>query len=183
MKAKILILALIVSLFIACSDNDKKSKEDANASVQASLAQGEKLDFSLDFLDGTHLNIKADSDKISFNNDKKATLFVFFTTWCIPCTAEIPHLNKLQEKYKDNFNIIAVSLEDKSNDELKSFVEKNKIIYKIANGENNYLLAKALGGVNGIPTMFLYTDNKLFNEYLGLIPEEMLEIEIQKALL
>ncbi|ELZ6688702.1 TlpA family protein disulfide reductase, partial [Campylobacter coli] len=46
------------------------------------------------------------------------------------------------------------------------------------------LLAKILGGVNGIPTMFLYDKNsQLINQYLGLIPEEMLEIDIQKAIL
>ncbi|MCW1343924.1 TlpA family protein disulfide reductase, partial [Campylobacter jejuni] len=38
--------------------------------------------------------------------------------------------------------------------------------------------------VNGIPTMFLYNKHsKLINQYLGLIPEEMLEIDIQKAIL
>lgn len=66
-------------------------------------------------------------------------MFVFFTTWCTPCIAEIPHLNKLQEKYNNDFNIVGVLLEDKSNDEIQKFIEQHKISYKVANGENNYL--------------------------------------------
>ncbi len=146
---KVFTLAILLSFFVACSNDKEKDQSDMNASVQSSLSQSENL-----------------------------------TTWCSPCIAEIPHLNKLQEKYEEQFNIVGVLLEDKSDEELRAFAQKNQILYKIANGENNYLLAKILGGVNGIPTMFLYDKNsQLINQYLGLIPEEMLEIDIQKAIL
>lgn len=178
-------ILMILAFFTACSDEQEKKDESANVQTDttASFSQGDKLDFALEMLDGESLVIKADDAKIHFNTQNKATLFVFFTTWCAPCITEIPYLNKLEEKYKDEFNIVGVLLEDKNAEEIKNFVEKNKIIYKIANGENNYLLAKALGGINGIPTMFLYAKNGSFiNQYLGVIPSEMLELEIQKAL-
>ncbi|EFP6608387.1 TlpA family protein disulfide reductase [Campylobacter jejuni] len=171
-------------LFVACSDDKEKQQNDVNLSTEASINQSDDMNFKLNLIDGGLISIKKENAVLNFNDEDKATLFVFFTTWCTPCIAEIPHLNKLQEKYNNDFNIVGVLLEDKSNDEIQKFIEQHKISYKVANGENNYLLAKALGGVNGIPTMFLYNKHsKLINQYLGLIPEEMLEIDIQKAIL
>ncbi len=183
MKNLFLILMILIC-FNACSNEEEKSEEStAQTDLTPSLSSGDKLDFALNFLDGGSLMIKSENSKIDFNTQNKATLFVFFTTWCTPCLNEIPHLNKLAEKYKDEFNIIAILLEDKSEEELKIFSEKNQISYRIANGENNYLFAKALGGINGIPVMFLYKKNgSLLNQYLGTVPSEMLEIEILKAL-
>ncbi|HEF9750239.1 TPA: TlpA family protein disulfide reductase [Campylobacter coli] len=181
---KVFTLAILLSFFVACSNDKEKDQSDMNASVQSSLSQSENLRFNLNLIDGNSIFIKKDNENLNFADGDKATLFVFFTTWCSPCIAEIPHLNKLQEKYEEQFNIVGVLLEDKSDEELRAFAQKNQILYKIANGENNYLLAKILGGVNGIPTMFLYDKNsQLINQYLGLIPEEMLEIDIQKAVL
>ncbi|EAL1483863.1 TlpA family protein disulfide reductase [Campylobacter coli] len=181
---KVFTLAILLGFFVACSNDKEKDQSDINASVQSSLSQSDDLKFNLNLIDGNSIFIKKDNENFNIADGDKATLFVFFTTWCSPCIAEIPHLNKLQEKYKDQFNIVGVLLEDKSDEELKAFAQKNQILYKIANGENNYLLAKILGGVNGIPTMFLYNKNsQLVNQYLGLIPEEMLEIDIQKAIL
>ncbi|TKX32763.1 TlpA family protein disulfide reductase [Campylobacter aviculae] len=179
---KVFLFSIFIYFFIACSDNDKKEQNSTDANTQSALSQGENTQFDIHLIDGNSVFVKKSGEKITFDINK-ATLFVFFTTWCTPCIAEIPHLNKLQEKYKDDFNIVGILLEDKSNEEIKSFKDKNKIIYEIANGENNYLLAKILGGIDGIPTMFLYDKNsQLINQYLGLIPEEMLEIDIQKAI-
>ena len=96
----------------------------------------------------------------------------------------IPHLNKLQEKYKDNFVIIGVLLEEKTPSELAGFLNSAQIAYPIAQGEGNYLLAKSIGGVNALPVMILYSsDGRQVNHYLGIIPQEMLDIDIQKAIM
>ena len=95
-----------------------------------------------------------------------------------------PHLNKLQEKYKDNFVIIGVLLEEKDKVSFDSFLQTHKINYPIALGEGNYLLAKSIGGVSALPVMILYaSDGRLINHYLGVIPQEMLDIDIQKAIM
>lgn len=181
---KIFLLAVMSCLFVACSNDKEKQQNETNTSTEASINQSDDMNFNLNLIDGGSISFKKENATLNFNDEDKATLFVFFTTWCAPCIAEIPYLNKLQEKYKNDFNIVGVLLEDKTNDEIQKFIEQHKISYKVANGENNYLLAKALGGVNGIPTMFLYSKHsKLIHEYLGLIPEEMLEVDIQKAIL
>lgn len=172
---------LSLLFFVAC-DTDKTA--DKNASKALSWGQGDKISFNLDLGNAELLNIRSSSDKLEFVSNDKAILFVFFTTWCEPCLAELPHLNKLQEKYKDNFNIIGVLLEDISKEELAQFVSKHNINFKIAQGENNFLFAQSVGGIHGIPTMLLYSSSGIFsNKYLGIIPQEMLDIDIQKAIM
>lgn len=174
-------LLFLLCFFMAC---ESKKDEDVNVTTHSSLSQGEKLSFSLSFNDSRELFIKADQQKLSFDNEQKATLFVFFTTWCNPCTALIPHLNKLQEKYKDSFTIIGVLLEEKDKSALDEFVQTHHINYPLSLGEGNYLLAKSIGGVNALPVMLLYaSDGRLINHYIGVIPQEMLDIDIQKAIM
>ena len=183
---KKIFFALILCFFISCSKEDKTNDENLSleSTQNASLSQSDEVNFKLDLVDGGFVFVKKEDSNLLLDNNDKAILFVFFTTWCVPCVAEIPHLNKLQEKYIDELSVISVLLEDKTKEEIALFVKDNKINYKIANGEKNYLLARILGGVNGIPTMFLYSkSSKLINQYLGVIPEEMLEIDIQKAIL
>ena len=174
-------LVFFLCFFAAC---DSKKDEDYNATRHSSLQQGEKLNFSLVLNNAKELFIKADKQKLEFDTEQKAVLFVFFTAWCKPCNAMTPHLNKLQEKYKDNFVIIGVLLEEKDKVSFDSFLQTHKINYPIALGEGNYLLAKSIGGVSALPVMILYaSDGRLINHYLGVIPQEMLDIDIQKAIM
>ena len=82
------------------------------------------------------------------------------------------------------FVIIGVLLEEKDKISFDSFLQTHKINYPIALGEGNYLLAKSIGGVSALPVMILYaSDGRLINHYLGVIPQEMLDIDIQKAIM
>lgn len=182
MLLRTFLLTLFFCFFIACEG--KKSEEDLNNTRNSSLEQGEKLNFNLTLNDGKEFFIKAQEQKLEFDSGQKATLFVFFTSWCSPCNAMTPHLNKLQEKYKDRFVIIGVLLEEKDINELNTFLKEQNINYPISLGENNYLLAKSVGGVSNLPVMILYSSNgRLINHYLGIIPQEMLDIDIQKAIM
>lgn len=49
-----------------------------------------------------------------FLNQKNDTLYVvnFWATWCIPCIEELPHFEKLNQKYKaEKFKMILISLD------------------------------------------------------------------------
>lgn len=50
----------------------------------------------------------------SYLNQKNDTLYVinFWATWCVPCVKELPHFEKLNQKYKnDKFKLILISLD------------------------------------------------------------------------
>lgn len=53
----------------------------------------------------------------------------------------------------------------------------------MTNSKQNAIFSDAVGGVKAIPTMFLYDKNgKLIQTYVGIVPEEMLDVDIQKAI-
>jgi peroxiredoxin len=42
----------------------------------------------------------------------KVVLVNFWATWCVPCAAELPHLQRLYEKYRDRgFVVLAISMD------------------------------------------------------------------------
>jgi thiol-disulfide isomerase/thioredoxin len=180
MKLKINILLFIfVVLFTGCNNKDDNSKDTKDTKQKI------ENNFLLKTVNKKIINIKKDGEKWYINGgNKKIILLDFFATWCPPCKAEIPHLNNLQVKYKDNFEVIGILLEEgKSNSEIQQFIKEYKIKYTITNDENNQKLASIIGNVKTIPTMFLInTNGKIIQKYVGIVPEEMLASDIKRAL-
>jgi thiol-disulfide isomerase/thioredoxin len=52
----------------------------------------------------------------------KVIIINVWATWCGPCLDEIPHLNRLQEAYRDK-GLVVISLSDEARSELQSFEE------------------------------------------------------------
>ncbi|MCF2873885.1 MULTISPECIES: TlpA family protein disulfide reductase [unclassified Tenacibaculum] len=74
-------------------------------------------------------NLKGlNTESIDFNNVKNKVVFVsFWATWCPPCRAEMPSIQKLYNDYKDKVEFIFVSNEDWST--ISDFYKKNN--YKL----------------------------------------------------
>ncbi|MBE3606962.1 TlpA family protein disulfide reductase [Campylobacter sp. RM13119] len=189
MKFKNLSVAVLAIFLLLGCENKESSKDSAKIdtnSTESKLAQNavkvdEKIDLKL--LSNEIFSLQKRENGFDIKDNEKATLFVFWATWCPPCKAEIPHLNNLSEKYKKELNIIAVLLEDKNEDEIKAFAQKYQIKYDIAIGESNYLFEKAIGGIFALPSSALFDKNGDYaSGYKGLVPEEMLERDIQKAI-
>ncbi|KOO49582.1 peroxiredoxin family protein [Viridibacillus arvi] len=118
MKKKIFALLIIAAMIGIAVTNFVKTKVaeeqkvDTRATivedtlgVKSGLAIGELApDFELETLDGKKV-------KLSDFRGKKVILN-FWATWCPPCKAEIPHMQKYYEKFakEDNFEIVAVNL-------------------------------------------------------------------------
>lgn len=179
---KLAILSILtIALFTGC---DKK--EDINENVIAPSAKAQLLPtFNLKTTNGENITIEVTKEGWNFKEyPNKVVLLNFFATWCPPCKAEIPHLNNLQTKYKNDFQVISVLVEqDKENSEINNFISEYKIIYPITNSRVNFELANAVGGVKSIPAMFMF-DKKgiVVQNYVGAVHEEILESDIKKAL-
>lgn len=87
--------------------------------------EGNKFpDFELTDLEGT-----------IHNNESLVGKITVIKTWfiaCKPCVQEMPELNKLVNKYKDNPNYLFLSLALDNEKDLKKFLEKTEFNYKIA---------------------------------------------------
>ena len=98
----------------------------------------------------------------------KVVVIDFWATWCGPCIAEMPKMKELYAKYKDQgVEFVGISLDapkaEGGYDELKNFVEKNKIewpqFYQGNGWESEF---SASWGINSIPRVFLVdADGKL----------------------
>ena len=191
MKINLLIIPFLALLLSGCGD---ENKSDTNKTSDATLitttstesqSQSASVEapFELTLMDESKMKLQKFDKGFKVEGNNEAILFNFFATWCPPCKAEIPHLNNLNDKFKGKLKIVSVLMEDKSKDEIDAFMKKYKINFDVAYGEGNSRFAKALGGVVGIPYIVLYKPNGEYaTHYVGLVPEEMLESDINKVI-
>jgi len=92
----------------------------------------------------------------------KIIVVEFWATWCPPCRQSIPHLSKIQEKYKDKVVVIGVSGEDKDVVE-KFFKEQKEMKYRVAIDDKDKTAGIYMTGfgVDGIPHAFIIKEGKI----------------------
>lgn len=113
----------------------------------------------------------------------KILLLDFWATWCKPCVAAMPDLQKLYEKHAgEGLEILGVSIDDKTAKAVKPFIAKRKFSYPIAidGGESPAWQAYR---VKGIPALFLIDQKgKIVKQWLGKPDKKEVEVAV-KALL
>lgn len=84
------------------------------------------------------------------------TLYVieFWATWCPPCRKSIPHLNELNEKWKDQ-KVVIVGITDEPEETVRPFAEKMQMAYRVAVDTNRATVDEYMKDVSGIPHAFV----------------------------
>ncbi|MDR1614321.1 MAG: TlpA family protein disulfide reductase [Campylobacteraceae bacterium] len=156
---------LCLTVLFGCSSSDKPLKQNQSVTLKTT--------------DGKTIMLQKTAD--GFFYDDKSLLLAFFTTSCIPCNAQIPHLNNLQSRYEDNLNIISVILEDKPLDEIQNFITEKNIDFTTTLDKNNFRLSSTLGNITSVPYMVIYDKAGAYvTDYTGAIPEEMIEADLKR---
>ncbi|MDR2341579.1 MAG: TlpA family protein disulfide reductase [Campylobacteraceae bacterium] len=166
MKHKtIFISILLISLFCGC-DEKNTPKYDPTIYLKTTVNE----------------NITLEKTNDGFQYIPNKTLLLnFFTTNCIPCNAQFPHLNNLQEKYINELEIISVLLEEKSSEEIQNFIKDKNISSIVTIGKNNSILSNTLGNITSVPYMVIYDKNGAYvTDYTGAVPEEMIEADLKR---
>ena len=79
----------------------------------------------------------------------KVVIIDFWATWCGPCVASIPHMNKLAEKFKDN--VVALAISDEPASTITSFIERRKISFGSIVGSDQRRRMMSAFAPRGIP--------------------------------
>jgi len=130
----------------------------ALAKLEADDAGRQKADFTLNDLQGNSWHLRDLNGKIVLVN--------FWATWCPPCRKEMPDLEALYEKYKDQgFVILAIS--DEESAKVAPFIAERKITYPILLDPGRR--ANDLFIVEGIPKSFVFDrDGKLVAQSIDM---------------
>ena len=130
-------------------------------------------EFKLDTLEGKPLNLGEYKNKVILLN--------FWATWCGPCRAEIPDLVELQNKYKDQLQIIGLVVDDEDREAIKKFVDESGINYPVAIATDE--LRAQYGGIAALPTSFLLdAQGRVVQKHEGLHDPVLYEVEIRSLL-
>lgn len=164
---------------------EEESAEDAEEADHTDGSEGEKLtpavDFNLTDQYGNTHTLSQYKGKIIFLN--------FWGTWCPPCRAEMPDIQKLYEEFdqegEDALVILGVAApnlgKEKSEDGIKTFLEENGYTYPVLMDTEAELFQTY--GITSFPTTIMIDrDGNLFGYATGQLNEETMRSIIQQTM-
>jgi peroxiredoxin len=122
----------------------------ALTAASALLKPGQKfLPFSLKNIDGKEYTVKMEEGRLTLivaataggttqvqKTHPSAVLIDFWATWCVPCRAAMPYMQRLHEKFKPaegqesgGLRLFGIALDERGSKVVRPFYEKLKITY------------------------------------------------------
>lgn len=134
-------------------------------------------DFTLDTLDGKRVTLSELRGKVVVVN--------FWATWCLPCRAETPALEKSYAQYKESgVVILGVNLTNQDVvSEVESFVQEFKLTYPILLDREGSI-SNSLYQIRGLPTTFFINREGVIRTVLvgGPMSETFIRSKIEALL-
>lgn len=184
-----LILFPLIFTFAACEEEKQEKKKVAKVINEELISKEYDYEFKDSKGQLNALNIK--NDIYSFKNIKQPIVIVnLMATWCPPCRGQIPHLSKLQQKFRENIFVMSALIHDDiSKEKLDKFIIAQKILYYVSITQSeNLKFTETLMPKLGLslefpmPLTIVFVQGKYFTHYEGMIPEEMIESDINQLL-
>ncbi len=119
----------------------------------------------------------------------KVVFLNFWTTWCAPCRAEMPDIQRLYEKYSSEEDpevaILGVAAPDygSETDEagIKAFLEENGYTYPVCMDKGGKVMGMYY--INAYPTTFMITkDGYIYGYVPGALTEEIMQEIIDQTI-
>jgi peroxiredoxin len=164
-------LAMLATYEHAHVKLDSPQFEQAMKQLQLDDLRRGRANFTLTSLDGDKWTLRDLRGKVVLVN--------FWATWCPPCRKEMPDLDALYKKFRDQgFVVLAIS--DEQPEAVRSFLAKHKVAYPVLLDPGD-LIHKRFG-VDGIPKSYLYDrDGKLVAEAMDMRTRDQFLAMLAKA--
>ena len=184
LSATLLSSALILN---ACASTFEK-KEETNKQTSTSSSSETKATQAYDF---TAMDKDGKTVKLSDFKGKKVYINMW-ASWCGPCMREIPELEKVYQKYKNNKDIVFLSMtspidsefknqspQDKSKDVILKKAKELGATYPVLFDVNDRFIINY--AIRSFPTHILINSDGTFETRIaGAVTEESLTKEIEK---
>jgi len=156
----------------ATSDNPQFGA--AMAKLEADDAKRQSADFTLTDLQGKPWHLQDLRGKVVLVN--------FWATWCPPCRKEMPDLDALYNKFKDQ-GLVVLAISDEEAAKVTPFITERKISYPVLLDPGRKVNDAFI--VEGIPKSFVYDrsgkmvaqsiDMRTRNQFLGMLAQAGLQ--------
>lgn len=165
---KWIIIVVVVGLFgwAAYDFLGKDGEEEFEAEV--GLEKGNIApDFELETLDG-------EAVKLSDYRGEKV-LLNFWATWCPPCRAEMPDMQKVHEENRDDGVILAVNVREteQSDTNVKNFIDEYGISFEVLSDADT--VVSNIYNAHQLPTSyFIDSEGRIDNLAIGAVNYELI---------
>jgi peroxiredoxin len=133
--------------------------------LEADDERREQANFTLEDLHGTKWTLKDLTGKVVVVN--------FWATWCPPCRKEMPDLETLYKRFK-NQGLVILAISDEDPGKVKPFVAMEKVSYPVLLDPGRKV--NELFAVEGIPKSFVY-------DRTGKLVAQSIDMRTQKQFL
>jgi thiol-disulfide isomerase/thioredoxin len=121
-------------------------------------------EFTLPSLSGESISLK--------DYQGRAVLLNFWATWCLPCRAEMPLLQRYSDQSGDKLVILAINNLE-SREQVDAFAKELGLVLPVALDQDGAVAN--LYRVRGLPTsVFIDQDGKIRYHHIGILNEDQL---------
>lgn len=169
---------------IASNKESTKANEESGKASEETTASKKELPDAFDF---TLVDQNGITHKLS--DYKGKTVFLnFWATWCPPCRAEMPDIQKMYEDYGNNsgdlivLGIASPNIGNESDaDGIANFLKQNSYTYPVVMDEGASIATKY--GIRAYPTTFMInTEGKVFGYVTGALDARALENIVKQTM-
>jgi len=178
-----MMILLVIGVAIAWKLGEMSKTPVASASSSGSTQAagiGPKIDkYAPDF---TLTDVKTNKAVNLASLRGKPVWINFWGTWCPPCKAEMPEIEQLYQQYKDQVDIIGISMGPRDEPAgVAQFVDLNKYHWQFIHDADSSVMTNYL--VTGIPSSFFIDKNGVIRSIrVGGAPTADLESSLKIAM-
>lgn len=190
-KISLLIMSVLSLTLILSGCSTEKPNEEApveteekvevraeNEEVKEGIFTGDKIyDFTLEDIDGNEISISDYKGKVLMLN--------FWASWCPPCKAEMPHMEKVYNELKgEDFDMLTVNLttaEKNGRDGANKFINDMGYTFPVVYDVDGKVADKFR--ITGIPTTYIINKEGIISSFIKApLDEKGIKREIEKAM-